>query len=650
MRASLSVLALLPLVISLAACSDRGEMPDPEDLTRPDGGAGDAGMPGHCDNGARDADETHLDCGGSCLPCPSGSGCSVAADCESGVCTGGFCLVGACDDGIQNGSETDLDCGGDCDPCEGGAACGEDTDCTSGVCTDRACQDSSCGDGALNSTETDVDCGGPACGPCRAMEACLEDRDCQSRVCVGELCSPSMCTDGVQNGAETDSDCGGGSCPGCGDGAACVEDGDCSRGECRESVCISCGDGILNGDETDVDCGGPGCIGCADGKSCSVPTDCMGGDCRDGACISCTDGVMNGDESDVDCGGPLCGGCADGEACSTADDCTSLVCTDGTCAVPSCADGVQNADETDVDCGGSSCTPCAVGDTCATATDCGSGVCSGTCQAPTCSDGVSNGDETDVDCGGSSCALCADFRRCAGPSDCTAGVCTMGRCGTFTGCHWGLVSDGSKLDNVDIHDLLLSNGHTFTVHNDNSTMMHVANSSLLSGYDFLLFNNHNRAISTAERDTLQAWLDGGGSLVVTGYDSLATPSDPNLAALVGCTSPGSGPYSSTISVVNASHAIMSGPFRTFASGTTLTADNSNHDRCTPAAGATRLLEVSGASKLQIMEGIGAGNGRVVYWNGNSSFTGSLGEWDGSGGSQPELQDLLLNVITYLCGG
>ena len=49
-----------------------------------------------CFNGVQDGDETGVDCGGSCAPCPT------------------------CDDGIQNGGETGVDCGGpDCEPCAG---------------------------------------------------------------------------------------------------------------------------------------------------------------------------------------------------------------------------------------------------------------------------------------------------------------------------------------------------------------------------------------------------------------------------------------------------------------------------------------------------------------------------------------------------
>lgn len=55
-----------------------------------------SGANASCFNGIQDGDETGVDCGGSCAPCPT------------------------CDDGIQNGGETGIDCGGpDCEPCTG---------------------------------------------------------------------------------------------------------------------------------------------------------------------------------------------------------------------------------------------------------------------------------------------------------------------------------------------------------------------------------------------------------------------------------------------------------------------------------------------------------------------------------------------------
>ena len=71
---------MISLSLSFISCCD--------DVT----GSGNAS----CFNGVQDGDETGVDCGGSCAPCPT------------------------CDDGIQNGEETGIDCGGpDCEPCTG---------------------------------------------------------------------------------------------------------------------------------------------------------------------------------------------------------------------------------------------------------------------------------------------------------------------------------------------------------------------------------------------------------------------------------------------------------------------------------------------------------------------------------------------------
>jgi hypothetical protein len=144
----------------------------------------------HCIDGVQNADETGVDCGGSCHnACPvdcvvSETTCTCTPNCGS-TCTctdtitvttpaaggGQACLSGAtrtytggacptCSDGVQNQAETGVDCGGPCTACP------------------------TCSDGVQNQAETGVDCGGP-CAAC------------------------PTCSDGVQNGAETGVDCGG---------------------------------------------------------------------------------------------------------------------------------------------------------------------------------------------------------------------------------------------------------------------------------------------------------------------------------------------------------------------------------------------------------------------------------------------------------
>jgi hypothetical protein len=46
----------------------------------------------------------------------------------------------SCSDGIKNADETDVDCGGSCTRCGNGQTCGSRNDCFSGLCTGNVCQ------------------------------------------------------------------------------------------------------------------------------------------------------------------------------------------------------------------------------------------------------------------------------------------------------------------------------------------------------------------------------------------------------------------------------------------------------------------------------------------------------------------------------
>jgi hypothetical protein len=76
-----------------------------------------------CNDGLQNGDETGIDCGGSCSPCPTNPTCEdgVQNGDETGIDCGGSCspcpTTPTCEDGIQNGDETGIDCGGSCSPC-----------------------------------------------------------------------------------------------------------------------------------------------------------------------------------------------------------------------------------------------------------------------------------------------------------------------------------------------------------------------------------------------------------------------------------------------------------------------------------------------------------------------------------------------------
>lgn len=93
-----------------------------------------------CKNGVKGGDETGVDCGGHCAPCPVGKGCSGPSDCQTGHCAWGVCC-------------TPNECGSCYEPC-----------CVP-KCSGRECGDDGCGG---------------SCGTCDAVDDC----DTQSGECL----------------------------------------------------------------------------------------------------------------------------------------------------------------------------------------------------------------------------------------------------------------------------------------------------------------------------------------------------------------------------------------------------------------------------------------------------------------------------------
>jgi len=417
--------------------------------------------PATCTDGVKNGTEADVDCGGGCPACKNGAACSLATQCQSGVCSG-TCRAAICSDGVKNDTEADIDCGGACPACADGATCTDAVQCQSGVCNGGTCRAPSCNDLAKNGDETGVDCGG-SCAPakpCGNGTACLVAGDCTSGICdVGvHTCVPATCVDLVRNATETDVDCGGACASAgkkCNVGQSCLLGFDCIDNACPSGVCTvpSCSDGALNGQELAVDCGGPVCVGCGAGAPCDFPSDCQSGACTGGVCRapSCGDLVKNGSETGVDCGGSCAPGkkCGDGAAClvdGASGDCQSSHCsaTSHTCIPASCTNTLLDPGETAADCGGPNCAPCASGKACIADADCQSSACVGSiCQAASCTDGVKNQGEVDVDCGGP-CALCAAGKSCTLASQCLSGLCVGQKC-LAAGCS-NTVRDGLESD------------------------------------------------------------------------------------------------------------------------------------------------------------------------------------------------------------
>ena len=131
-------------------------------------------VPENCINKIKDADETDVDCGGSCVTqvrstdprtCINGQGCKVNTDCASNSCENSVCT--------KKGCTGDRD-----DECPSGLHC----DTKEQVCV-------GCKDGEANGDETDVDCGGTYCSArCAVSQKCKIPTDCLSGKCESGIC------------------------------------------------------------------------------------------------------------------------------------------------------------------------------------------------------------------------------------------------------------------------------------------------------------------------------------------------------------------------------------------------------------------------------------------------------------------------------
>ncbi len=161
---------------------------------------------------------------------------------ESGEPMGPDGVPNYCTSGAKDGDETDVDCGGSCNKCGDGMSCTASVDCISLNCGSGSCQAATCTDVIKNQGESDIDCGGNYCALCLLGQSCVYDSDCDTSYCYGKVCSETSCYDNIKNGNEEGVDCGG-SCP-----DLCPE---------SVKVEATCFDSIRNQGEEGIDCGGP---------------------------------------------------------------------------------------------------------------------------------------------------------------------------------------------------------------------------------------------------------------------------------------------------------------------------------------------------------------------------------------------------------
>ena len=460
---------------------------------------------------------------------------------------------------------------------------------------------------------------------------------------------PPRCGDGiVQSGEE------------CDDGNA-VDDDACSNA----CVAARCGDGVINampGEEVfespivENPSGVSGYV-CDDGGACpssscdvsEMPTAAEHGICQSlgyDRAISVTWGGGLGESTSPmphafnwTCFDYVCRA---SEHDNTADDCSEweMLASIGCLGIvgEECDDGEDNADEPDAcreDCTLPFCGDGIVDSTeeCDDANDVDEDGCSNVCLLPQCGDGIPQGEEecddgNDIDDDGCSnaciAAVCGDGIVQSASSECE--VLILADSGTAT------TALSALLDANDVpHEV-----------RDNGSGTHTSNLELLEDWPFVIFYNHNRAISSAEQTALDAYVTSGGRLLVTGYDSLGSPTDPTLASVLRVTTTGDGPFVTSCTVTDGDHPVTDGPFGEYAAGTGFTVGGSDHDNVRVTGTTRQIAAVGDAAKITHAADIGPGRGVVMYWNGNSGF----GDWTTAGTPQ----NLFLNLMAGVCGG
>lgn len=172
--------------------------------------------------------------GGTCLATPTpaptstpscaaiGQSCATASQCCSLACSGGAC-VSSCSNGMQDGNETGVDCGGSCSPCPVGGGCVATNDCVqNAVCSAGQCVCaagySDCNGSPVDGCEVNTSADVNNCGACNNV--CSLPNAIQ--VCSASSCAIAACNMGYANcdnftgnGCEVNTQASNANCGGC---------------------------------------------------------------------------------------------------------------------------------------------------------------------------------------------------------------------------------------------------------------------------------------------------------------------------------------------------------------------------------------------------------------------------------------------------
>ncbi|MEO0453709.1 MAG: S8 family serine peptidase [Verrucomicrobiota bacterium] len=206
--------------------------------------------------------------------------------------------------------------------------------------------------------------------------------------------------------------------------------------------------------------------------------------------------------------------------------------------------------------------------------------------------------------------------------------------------------------------VLFDQGYNVTVFNDDALFNNFTaqDPDYLSFFDLVVYGERGESgfgslMSEATRSALETYVQNGGHLLVTGFDTLGDPSDSNLAQLVRAINPGdlnSGSVEWQVSRIN--HPILNGPNGDFR-GMDITATGYNDDALTPdtSQGAVELISSGpdGSNGKLIFTELANPAGSVGYWNGGLSGTTTDAQPDFNDGGNA--QSIFLNYVAFALG-
>lgn len=216
-----------------------------------------------------------------------------------------------------------------------------------------------------------------------------------------------------------------------------------------------------------------------------------------------------------------------------------------------------------------------------------------------------------------------------------------------------LVSDSNELTGVE--PFLEADGHVVTSItnewvNGSANLMDL---SYLQQFGIVIWGAsaggygdlHDPAVHT----TLEAYIQGGGNLLVTGYDTLASPVDTNMANLVRSTTTADIGESS-LTTLGIDHFILNGPAGDFRN-TTIVPGYGDWDGATAdtGAGAISLASFDGSAYDAIIYTDIPAGGSVGYWTGGDGgplASDGKTDWKTPGDSL----DILRNWVFGIGGG